>query len=568
MVTLLILALSCTQSNPAGPANDPRLSKVITIREEIASIAEVGHDIEQLTGVPITVRPRVAERKVMISFKDRPASEAMARLSTCFLCAWSKTAAGGYELDLTAQAAKAETLTKSLERQTSTKALADATSEILRLWNMDSKQRNAEADRLQNKLNGDTQDAHGKKVLEDEINAILHSGGLIDLLGPAMSKAQLDENGVPIGNRWFVSNNPNDGVGQFDAEAIKSGKFAAKTYSDAIGIVTYDDESQLLDTKLEFVDKSDDSEGRTLGGSWPLNVSTSGVKGSLDEMMEAWKQDLSPDMAAKKIAPPSSKEQTSKFCSQRVGRPEYLVDFADRSGIPVIADAYRIAHTPTVNIPGTDVSEWLKNYQGACKMPYPIVGKTDTVREDGGWIMFRSDHWWRLDDREIPESIWRPLELRSGTEHLPLTLAEYGELAMRLTPKQLFGLRFPEEVLARVPIGSLTSNADALAIYALCNDDDRARALSDPGLDLAGCNQEIQSRALKCIYEACLNSGSMGKIRSAIRGTLNLKGCTYSVEERSKPPLDKRSHDVEISYVTDSRSISVSQFFGCTSGSP
>jgi hypothetical protein len=433
---------------------------------------------------------------------------------------------------------------------------------------MDPKQRNAEAERLQSKLDGGNLDAHSKKVLEDEVNAILHSGGLVDFLGAAMSKAQLDENSVPIGNRWFVSNNPNDGVGQFDAEAVKSGKFGAKTYSDAIGIVTYDDQAQQLDTKLEFVDKKEDAEGRTSMGSWPLNVSTAGVKGSLDEMMEAWKKDLSPGMATKKIAPPSSKDQATKFCSHMVGRPEYLVDFADRSGIPVIADAYRIAHTPTVNNPGSDVSEWLKSYQDACKMPYPINGKTDIVREDGGWMMFRSDHWWRLDDREVPESVWRPLELKSGPEHLPLTLAEYGELAIKLTPNQQFGLRSSQEVLARVPIGSLVSTADALAIYALCSDDERAKALTDAGLDLASCSQEIQSRALKCIFEACLNSGDMGKMRSAIRGTLNLKGCRFSLDERSKPPLDKRSHDVMINYETESHSISVSQFFNCTCGSP
>jgi hypothetical protein len=284
--------------------------------------------------------------------------------------------------------------------------------------------------------------------------------------------------------------------------------------------------------------------------------------------MEAWKQDLSPGTSAKKIASPSSEQQSNKFCSHMVGRPEYLIDFAARSGIPVVADAYRIAHTPTASLPGSDVGEWLKNYQNACKMPWPINGRQDFVREDGGWMMFRSDHWWRLDDREIPESVLRPLELKSGSEHLPLTLAEYGELAMKLTPDQLFGLRFPQEVLTRVPIGSLSSNADALAIFALCSDDERAKALGDSGLELGACSQEIQSRALKCVFEACLNSGDLGVIRTAIRGTLNLKGCRFFVDERSKPPLDKRSHDVMISYAPQPRGSTVSQFFGCASGSP
>jgi len=473
MVILLLLALASTQLTSAPLANDVRLSKVITIREEIASMSEVGHDIERLTGVQITIRPRVAERKVMMSFKDRPASEAMTKLATCFFCQWSKTGAGGYELDLTAQAAKAESLTKSLERERSTRALGDSTSEILRLWKMDPKERNAEGERLQSKLNGNSLDAQGKRVLEDEITSLLHSGDLIDILGTALSKAQLDENSVPIGNRWFVSANPNDGVGLIDAEAIRSGRYNAKNYSDAVGIVTYDNQSQELDTRLVFEDKTDSSVGTTSVGSWPLNVSTSGVKGSLDELMEAWKRDLSPGTSTKKIAPPSSQQQASSFCSHMVGRPEYLFDFADRSGIPVVADAYRISHTPTGSLPGSDVGEWLKGYQQACKMPWPINGRSDIVREDGGWMMFRSDHWWRLDDREVPESVLRPLELKSGSERLPLTLAEYGELAMKLTPEQLFGLRFPEELLMRVPIGSLSSNVDALAIYTLCSDDER-----------------------------------------------------------------------------------------------
>ena len=568
MFIALFLALVGIQSTPAVLADDTRLSKVISMREEIASMAEVGHEIEHLTGVPIAVRPRIAERKVMISFKGRPASEAMAKLATCFFCSWSKTGAGGYELDLTAQAGKAEALTKSLERQLSLRALAYATSEILRLWNMDPKERNAEGERLQNKLNSSNLDAHAKRVLEDEVNSILHSSGLIDFLGAALSKVQLDENSVPIGNRWFVSANPNDGVGVLDAESIKSGKYGATTYSDIVGIVIYEEQSQELNTKLRFVDKRDDSGGGTSAGSWPLNVSTAGVKGSLDELMEAWKQDLSPDTSTKRIAPPNSQGQSSKFCSNMVGRPEYLIDFADRSGIPVVADAYRIAHTPTASLPGSDVREWLKNYQEACKMPWPINGKLDFVREDGGWMMFRSDHWWRLDDREVPESVLRPLELKSGSERLPLTLAEYGELAMKLTPDQLYGLRFPQEVLMRVPIGSLTSNADALAIYALCSEDERARALTDAGLDLSACSQEIQSRGMKCVFEACLNSGDLAVIRSAIRGTLNLKGYRFCVDERSKPPLDIRSHDVMISYDPGSHGRTVSQFFNSAAGLP
>jgi len=120
----------------------------------------------------------------------------------------------------------------------------------------------------------------------------------------------------------------------------------------------------------------------------------------------------------------------------------------------------------------------------------------------------------------------------------------------------------------RLPIGSLSSNADALAIYALCNDDERAKALSDAGLGLAGCSQEIQSRALRCVFEGCLNSGDMGVIRSAIRGTLNLKGYRFFVDERSKPPLDIRAHDVMISYAPGSKGSSVSQFFSCASDSP
>src|SRR5579862_3334148 len=128
--------------------SDARLKKSITLHEEIISLADLGAELNQMTGVPVFVRHRVADRKVTIVFKDRPAAEAMNRLATCMLMSWQRTTGNGYELDFTGEAAAAEARTESLERERARSGLRDAVREIRRLSDLSPQGRIAEKKRL------------------------------------------------------------------------------------------------------------------------------------------------------------------------------------------------------------------------------------------------------------------------------------------------------------------------------------------------------------------------------------------------------------------------------------
>src|SRR5689334_17678937 len=100
MVTLICFASLLGISRTGQLQDDARLAKHLSIRHEIISLADLTEELHKQTGVTLYAKHRVADRKVTVVFKDRPASEAMERVADCMLASWQKEGSG-YQLDLT-----------------------------------------------------------------------------------------------------------------------------------------------------------------------------------------------------------------------------------------------------------------------------------------------------------------------------------------------------------------------------------------------------------------------------------------------------------------------------------
>jgi hypothetical protein len=573
MLATLCLA-AVLHGGTARPQDDARLSKQISLREEIISLEDLTAKLSKETGIRLSARRRVADRKVTIVFQDRPASEAMQRVTDCMFVAWYKVR-DGYELDLTSEASAAETSTQASEREAARGGLRDAVREIRRLWSLSPDARKSEVGKLElsyanARKAGESLDSPRMQLLNSQISA-LHMGGFIEVTGPALTAAQLDNRGVPLGTVWFASADVNDPVGQMQMEGFPTGKRSGG-YADAIGIVTYKEQNHELATRLLATPVNGAGTIQTSVGGWSIPTSNSTKPSELERLMESWQRPLSPEMSAKQLQEPKGEAPPSEFCSNMYGRAQHLADLADRSGVPVVADAFRRSFSQPMRLPGKTVGEWAKAYDKASKARWK--GRPDVVREEKGWLLFREDHWWWSLSSEIPESDLAPLEAKAGKSRAPLVLDDYAKFVSRLTPQQISPLERPADVLLRFPIGSLGTASHSMRLFAFCGPDDRGGALSRQGLDLSTASAQAQAVAYEALMRICVDSGDMPFVRAVLRGTDVLKGFRFFAEDEAAKATDPakigggRDINMSFSYGTSYNSSPHMQTFVCSKAGP
>jgi len=498
-----------------GHQVDGRLDKLISMRQEIIALADLGREMTSQTGVPMSVSRRIQDRKVTIVFRDRPVREVMARLATGLGMEWKPAKGNGYELDLTPLSARNESQTDSFERSKMRQGLRDAVREIVALSTMSVQERNSEREKLDASVveaSKAGQSSQSKFQLVRNKAASLHYPGFLELVGPALSKAPLDRDGVPSGVRWFASADPSDAVGLINLPAFPAGR--RTSYSDLIGFVSYTEGSRELQTKLFAFDENGGGPSAFSVGTWPIHLSSSDQPSPLELAMSQWSKTPSRQLLERPVQDPPEVPERSDYVSGMFGRARHLLNFSDRSGLPIVADASRRAITPPRYLRGKTVGEWIENYSKANKVPFQ--GQPDYVREEQGWLLFREDHWWWHLKSEIPEATLRPLEAKVN-KGIPLALDDYATFAAGLDQHQLAGLKQPESVLLKFPVGNLYSCSSALVLYGLLDSDGRARATSRRGIELASQGDRVEELALECLTSIAIDGMDVALLRTILR---------------------------------------------------
>ncbi|HVT12840.1 MAG TPA: hypothetical protein VHE55_11285 [Fimbriimonadaceae bacterium] len=552
---------------------EDRLSKHLSLHEKIVSLSDLVGEISQKTGVPLFVKRRVADRKVTIVFRDRPAREAMDRVASCMGMGWQPVNGDGFELDLTPEEASAEAKTEASEREQTRSGVRDAVREIKRLWDLGPAGRNTEMAKLDKAYkeglkNGESPESPHMQLLGSAASA-LHMVGFIEVVGPALASAKLDDDGVPVSSVWFSSADVHDPVGHLFPDSIPT-RPGSGGYSDAIGVVNYREESHEIQTRLFAVSAKDGADTITSVGTWAVATSSSAKPSELELATKAWARPPAAEFGARAVREASGTPPPSEYCSGMYGRADLLVDFADRSGMPIVANAYRRSLTSPAWLAGTTVQKCLDSYAKICRAPWK--GQPDAVREEDGWLLFRKDHWWWADKAEIPESVIRPLEEEAAAGRSPLPLEDYARLAAGLKPDQLAVLERPETVLFRFPIGSLSQSDYSLTLFGLLDEASRNEAFSNAGVALSASSPQAQDLAYNALVRMCVYGGDLPFIRAVLRGKSVLKNYRFYAEDgtaRATSPLkigDGRDISLSFSYGTPSNQYS--QTFACSKAGP
>ncbi|HWA82912.1 MAG TPA: hypothetical protein VG820_05745, partial [Fimbriimonadaceae bacterium] len=108
---------------------DPRLAKAISIHVKLVPLSKCAKAFSDATGIGIYVAPNIAERKVTVIFKNRPASEAMGMLAQTLFCDWTNEV-DGYRLELPHETVNQELGLLSAERSVLRERLGAFVDEI------------------------------------------------------------------------------------------------------------------------------------------------------------------------------------------------------------------------------------------------------------------------------------------------------------------------------------------------------------------------------------------------------------------------------------------------------
>ncbi|HWD38802.1 MAG TPA: hypothetical protein VG944_08135 [Fimbriimonas sp.] len=166
---------------------------------------------------------------------------------------------------------------------------------------------------------------------------------------------------------------------------------------------------------------------------------------------------------------------------------DQLETFFNKTGIPVVADAFRVTVPPRTG--GQTALDWLKNIQEVDHC---------FIRVEDGAVLVRHGGFWRLRQYEIPEKMIADMAAKKSP-----TLSDYAQFLSQLSPAQAASLRATN----RPFLGFETSSVSA-AIPGLQFLGSIGNVPSDTPVPFRELNSQQQQLFLNAIFEGLFAGGT------------------------------------------------------------
>jgi hypothetical protein len=448
--------------------DDARLQETLAIQEPFASLREVLRTVQEATGVPLYADRAIAEDKVCILTRERPAHEILTRLAETLRYRWQPSTDGkGYRLVQPAsERAREQSLLRAYEQwriDTIQKPLRE-TVQLLRRHNRQQLEKLAEDpnSRLSPEAKGLL-----KAMLTDP-KVYLAMQTLAALPDSVVSR-------IAQGETVSFSSHP--APGEFPLpDALKQQvlEYERATTNDDIKKITVRLAVDPRTLELQYIIYAEygSGEGAT---SWEIMRPHAVAEDALAQHPQSavWREWHSDAEAFRALKPAPTRAPTLTIPEPIRRSPlVVLIRYAREHGLNLYADAYRIRlfgreereRTPQVD------------FEQARRQLF-------WVRLEGETLMARYRAYPLLRPSEIPESLLEPLEqkLRAKQE---ITLDEWATFATQLTPMQIARaegwIRLAEQPTDHetlVPLENLMVALPALRFWASLSPQQRQAAL-------------------------------------------------------------------------------------------
>ena len=513
----VLVVVSCWQQATAQPADlsqDPLLQKRITVWLKMEPLRDALRTIGKQTGVALRCQDAIAEEKVAIFVRERPAHEILTQLAGALRYAWRKDA-DAYVLYVPDETRKAEEKAARALAQQRNKALRDTIRAMRRLAALPHEQRREILRNLQHapeqveplyrqiraelishiiprsemRLVYDSEsdlESENYKFVETGVYSYEIPGVIL------MCLALLPESAVNklARSEWVgFSTKPAEGVYPFPqgvvipegernhTVTVKEGDEVWESdpqNPEFVGIwMRYLPQFDLLVSRLvslPLVRNVDSEKGTTehrplCTGEWWLRF-TDERRGE-EKALDYWIQWAAPNAELEgilkgRISPKAQPPQAPRYASlyflprAEITTVDLLEQLAVLTDIFVISDAFRIASLPNADIHN--------------KLPAAIesLSKQLWLRwDESGYLLARHQRYWEARPLELPESWLRPLEEKYRKR--ALTMDDYVALAGQMTQAQMDSLHYRTTPLAEFDFYPLWECLQALRFLASLN---------------------------------------------------------------------------------------------------
>jgi hypothetical protein len=507
----MLVVVSCwlqATAQPAELSQDPLLQKRITVWLKMEPLRDALRTIGKQTGVALRCQDAIAEEKVAIFVRERPAHEILTQLAGALRYAWRKDE-DAYVLYVPDETRQAEEKAAREIREQRARKLREILQAARELAAVPVQQRIA----LRKKIWESPEET--EKALKpswreliyvmapvSEMRAIgdptagdhLHEEtGVYSYMLPGvawMCLASLPERGVNalIRGEWVgFSSKPAEGVYLFPPE-VRLPLIMRNTITDLTKApVETDAEPQnpeLVGMWTRYHPRKGFVEYRLASVCKRRFINSNGVNDSVQiyfedrylthmsidaleaRVLDYWAQWATPTEALKEALkarlsstvklPPPPQYPSRAFAREDLTTADMLEQIARLTNAPIIADAFRTArvkaHDPRLRLDFIieDLSEelWLR-------------------WDKSGYLLGRHQRYWERRPAEMPEAWLRPLEEKYRQRTLELW--DYVELAGKMTQEQIDSLYYVDQPLTQFDLTPLEDCLPALRFLASLN---------------------------------------------------------------------------------------------------
>lgn len=443
--SLLPATLVLAQAAPSSDTDlskDPQLAKPVTVHLAMASLPAALKEISKAAGTKIEAAANMSGRKVTVLVKDVPLSTVMARMAEVFHGDWKKYDTG-YSLLTPSDYVHAEDDFRDDEAKERRKPVEDSVNELV-------KATRSSYDQIKTDL------ANGKSTPEEKRVATPEVYLLGRLLGGLNStQKQAFWNGEPVRTTDSLVVGTSNGA----AGAIQRGNVVNRRGRPMMAnpgvtrqtIVAYAAYNPIL---ARVTSSDPQMSAVTPAAETPFPTGTLGEQPFAKEAY-SWIAASEPQTYWSK--PVSTVPKTTWF-EGRHALSDYLVAIHDSTGVPIVADAFRVP-LDTANT-GTTL--------GA--MVAALAGQGVYMRFDHGFMMAKTPHFWRYRKSEVPEERFAPIE-KTGAG-----VDDFAAFAAALTPDQLTRFRGVGLTLMHIDPRPLVLGLPALRFYATLSEGQKSAA--------------------------------------------------------------------------------------------
>ena len=447
LILVLIASLTvCSLAQGIDPSKESRLQALITVKLKIAQLPDALKQLGKLAGVRLTCIAPISDLKVTVLVKDVPVGLVLAKIANALDCEW-KADGDVFRLTMDPNEIKNRDRYVLAENQIAQKEISDQINRIAEAASIEPK---AAEDEIRDNRNLDPERLAVLNMVDHSPDASLASS--LSRMTPQQATSfwrgeVVASSPVPIS----VASQNADGTGEVGG-GLPPRSHALRIPVGATTLIQYDPVLYQVNVWQGGAVRHFSIRPRHLVSQFVPTGKLASLP--FGKAVLAWDQPVPTNGDLTKVSLAAANPDFGN-AGRRFSVSDLLEDAFDATGVPIVADAFRVSSGLTTPEHGAEAfTGWLENLKQKAHV---------STRFEDGIVIVRHGGFWRLRAFEVPEENLVPLDRMPENG---LTLSDYASLVAKLTVEQATALALPGEAVTKFDTRPIEQGLPALRFFA------------------------------------------------------------------------------------------------------